>query len=92
VQNTVTGLTLRDGPVNFSQTTYFDPATQTRELISISGVSVNVRRGNEHLLDAVRASSFSADRLHLLAGSDFGRGGPVRCARSSASPAGGRSR
>jgi hypothetical protein len=52
VQNTVTGLTLRDGPVNFTQTTHFDPTTQTRELISISGVSVNVRRGNKHLLDA----------------------------------------
>ena len=52
MQNTVTGLTLRDGPVNFTQTTHFDPTTQTRELISISGVSVNVRRGNKHLLDA----------------------------------------
>lgn len=51
VQNTVTGLTLRDGPVNFVQTTYFDPATQRRELITISGTSVNVRRGNEQLLD-----------------------------------------
>ena len=51
VQNTVTGLTLRDGPVNFTQTAYFDPETQVRELISISGVSVNVRRGDEHLLD-----------------------------------------
>jgi hypothetical protein len=52
VQNTVTGLTLREGPVNFVQTAYFDPETGVRELISISGVSVNVRRDGEHLLDA----------------------------------------
>jgi hypothetical protein len=51
VQNTVTGLTLQDGPVNFVQTTYFDPETQRRELITISGVSVNVRRDGEQLLD-----------------------------------------
>ena len=51
MQNTVTGLTLRDGPVNFVQTTYFDPETQRRELITISGVSVNVRRDSEQLLD-----------------------------------------
>jgi hypothetical protein len=51
VQNTVTGLTLRDGPVNFVQTTHFDPETQRRELITISGVSVNVRRDGEQLLD-----------------------------------------
>jgi hypothetical protein len=52
VQNTVTGLTLREGPVNFVQTNFYDPETGVRELISIAGVSVNVRRGNEHLLDA----------------------------------------
>ena len=52
VQNTVTGLTLREGPVNFVQTAFFDPETGARELISISGVSVDVRRGDEHLLDA----------------------------------------
>ena len=51
VTNTVTGLTLRDGPVNFTQTTTFNPETQQRELIFISGVSVNVRRGTEHLID-----------------------------------------
>ena len=44
VQNTGTGLTPRDGPVNFVQTTYFDPETQLRELITIAGTSVNVRR------------------------------------------------
>jgi hypothetical protein len=52
VQNAVTGLTLREGPVNFVQTAFFDPETGVRELISISGVSVDVRRGDEHLLDA----------------------------------------
>ncbi len=52
VVNTVTGLTLRDGPVNFVQTNFFDPETGIRELITIAGVSLNVRRGNERLLDA----------------------------------------
>lgn len=52
VQNTVTGLTLREGPVNFVQTAFFNPETGVRELISISGVSIDVRRGDEHLLDA----------------------------------------
>jgi hypothetical protein len=52
VTNTVTGLTLRDGPVNFTQTNYFDPETGRRTLIAISGVSVNVVRGDERLLDA----------------------------------------
>ena len=33
-------------------TAFFDPETGVRELISISGVSVDVRRGDEHLLDA----------------------------------------
>jgi hypothetical protein len=51
VQNTVTGLTLRDGPVNVVQTTHFEPATQRRELITISGTSLNVRRGGERLVD-----------------------------------------
>jgi hypothetical protein len=51
VQNTVTGLTLRDGPVNFVQTTTFDPQTGLREHIFIVGTSVNVRRGEERLVD-----------------------------------------
>jgi hypothetical protein len=51
VTNTVTGLTLRDGPVNFVQTNIFDPETGLRELITIAGTSVNVKRGNERLLD-----------------------------------------
>jgi len=51
VQNTVTGLTLRDGPVNFVQTAVFDPETGRREYISIVGTSVNVQRGSEHLVD-----------------------------------------
>jgi len=51
VVNTVTGLTLRDGPVDFWQTTTFDPETGARELIYIVGTSVNVRRGNERLVD-----------------------------------------
>jgi hypothetical protein len=51
VTNTVTGLTLRDGPVNFVETTTFDPATGLRERIFIVGVSVNVRRGSERLVD-----------------------------------------
>ncbi|MGH3012908.1 MAG: hypothetical protein ACRDMY_13875, partial [Gaiellaceae bacterium] len=52
MQNTVTGLTLRDGPVNFVQTNFFNRETGVRELITIAGVSVNVRLGNERLLDA----------------------------------------
>lgn len=51
VANTVTGLTLRDGPVNFVETTTFDPATGLRERIFIVGISVNVRRGSERLVD-----------------------------------------
>lgn len=51
ITNTVTGLTLREGPDNFIQTTTFDPETGLRELIFIVGTSVNVRRGNERLVD-----------------------------------------
>lgn len=51
VRNTVTGLTLRDSPVDFVQTTTFDPATGLRQHIFIVGTSVNVRRGAEHLVD-----------------------------------------
>ena len=51
IVNTVTGLTLRDGPVNFVDTTTFDPETGLREQIVIVGTSVNVRRGRERLLD-----------------------------------------
>jgi hypothetical protein len=51
VTNTVTGLTLREGPDNFVQTTIFDPETGVRELVTIAGTSVNVKRGNERLLD-----------------------------------------
>ena len=51
VSNTVTGLTLRDGPVNFIETTTFDAATQTQERIFIVGTSAEVRRGNERLAD-----------------------------------------
>jgi hypothetical protein len=51
VVNTVTGLTLQEGPDDFVQTTYFDPATQRRELIYIRGVSAIVRRGDEVLVD-----------------------------------------
>ena len=51
VTNTVTGLTLRDGPVNFVQTTTFDPDTGQREQIFIIGTSVNVRRDDERLVD-----------------------------------------
>lgn len=51
VRNTVTGLTLRDAPVNFLQTTTFDPETGLRERIFIVGTSVNVRRGDEQLVD-----------------------------------------
>ena len=51
VRNTATGLTLRDGPVEFVETHSFDPATQAREQIFIVGVSVNVRRGDQRLVD-----------------------------------------
>ncbi len=51
VSNTVTGLTLRDGPVNFVETTTYDTATGAREHILIVGTSVNVRRGSQRLVD-----------------------------------------
>jgi hypothetical protein len=51
IQNTVTGLTLPDSPVNFVQTVSFDPETGLRESIFIVGTSVNVRRGDERLVD-----------------------------------------
>jgi hypothetical protein len=51
VVNTVTGLTLRDGPVNFVETSTFDAATQARKRIFIVGTSADVRRGDERLVD-----------------------------------------
>ena len=51
VRNTVTGLTLQEGPDDFVQTTYFDPATGLRTPVYIRGVSAIVRRGDEVLLD-----------------------------------------
>ena len=51
VRNTVTGLTLREGPDDFVQTTTFDPETGRRLLIYIRGVSAIVRRGDEVLVD-----------------------------------------
>jgi hypothetical protein len=51
VRNTVTGLTLPDSPVNFVQTSTFNPDTGLRQHIFIVGTSVNVRRGNQHLVD-----------------------------------------
>lgn len=51
VVNTVTGLTLREGPDNFVQTAFFDPETGVRKLIFIVGTSAIVRRGNEVLVD-----------------------------------------
>lgn len=51
VRNTVTGLTLPDSPVNFVQTSTFDPETGLREHIFVVGTSVTVRRGEEHLVD-----------------------------------------
>jgi hypothetical protein len=51
VSNTVTGLTLRDGPVNFVETTTYDPATGARKRIFIVGTSADVRRGDERLVD-----------------------------------------
>jgi hypothetical protein len=51
IVNTVTQLTLRDGPADFVQTTTFDPETGRREHIFIVGTSVNVRRGRERPVD-----------------------------------------
>lgn len=51
VRNTVTGLTLPDSPVDFVQTSTFDPETGLRQHIFIVGTSVNVRRGRAHLVD-----------------------------------------
>ena len=51
VRNTVTGLTLPDSPVDFVQTSTFDPETGLRQHIFVVGTSVNVRRGHEHLVD-----------------------------------------
>jgi hypothetical protein len=51
VVNTVTGLTLRDGPVNFVETVTYDAATNTPKLVFIVGTSADVRRGNERLVD-----------------------------------------
>jgi hypothetical protein len=51
VTNTVTGLTLPDSPVDFVQTTTFDPETGLRQHIFVVGVSVNVRRGHQRLVD-----------------------------------------
>ncbi|RZS43096.1 hypothetical protein EV193_10272 [Herbihabitans rhizosphaerae] len=51
VRNTVTGLTLPDSPVDFVQTSTFDPETGLRQRIYINGTSVTVRRGTEHLVD-----------------------------------------
>lgn len=51
VENTVTGLTLPEGPDNFVQTNTFDPETGLRTLISIAGTSARVRRGSELLID-----------------------------------------
>src|SRR5262245_24330454 len=44
VRNTVTGLTLQEGPDDFVQTTYFDPTTGRRTLVYIRGVSAIVER------------------------------------------------
>jgi hypothetical protein len=51
VVNTVTGLTLQEGPDDFVQTSYFDPETGRRTLIYIRGVSAIVERGDELLVD-----------------------------------------
>ncbi|MFB9302306.1 hypothetical protein, partial [Kibdelosporangium philippinense] len=51
IRNTVTGLTLKDSPVDFMQTSTFNPDTGVREKIYITGTSVNVRRGDQHLVD-----------------------------------------
>ena len=53
VKNTATGLTLRDGPIRFTQTTTYDPATNLRQRIYINGVSVLVvRKHHWPLIDA----------------------------------------
>ncbi len=51
VKNTVTGLTLRDGPVDFRQVSHYNPETGLRETIKITGISVNVVRGDQRLID-----------------------------------------
>jgi hypothetical protein len=51
VRNTVTGLTLQEGPDDFVQTSTFDPETGLRTLVYIRGVSAIVRRGDEVLVD-----------------------------------------
>nr|CEL17317.1 hypothetical protein [Kibdelosporangium sp. MJ126-NF4] len=51
VRNTVTGLTLPDSPVDFVQTSTFDAETGQRQRIYITGTSVTVRRGEQHLVD-----------------------------------------
>ena len=51
VMNTVTGLTLRDGPVNFVETITYDAETGERELIFIVGTSAIVRRGDQTIVD-----------------------------------------
>jgi hypothetical protein len=51
VTNTVTELTLREGPDDFVETTTFDPETGRRVLIYIRGVSAIVRQGDEVLVD-----------------------------------------
>jgi hypothetical protein len=51
VKNTVTGLTLRDGPVNFVETTTYDPETGAREFIFIVGTSALVERGDQRIVD-----------------------------------------
>jgi hypothetical protein len=51
VRNTVTGLTLPDSPVDFVQTSMFNPETGLRTHIFVVGTSVNVRRGSQHLVD-----------------------------------------
>jgi hypothetical protein len=51
VRNTVTGLTLQEGPDDFVQTTSFDPETGRRTLVYIRGVSAIVERGDEVLVD-----------------------------------------
>jgi hypothetical protein len=51
VRNTVTGLTLPDSPVDFVQTSTFDPETGLRQHIFVVGTSVTVRRDDQHLVD-----------------------------------------
>lgn len=51
IKNTVSGLTLRDGPVDFVQTSFYDPETGLREKVLIVGTSVHVVRGTEKLID-----------------------------------------